>query len=210
MSQPPRQLTEQENFWKGRFGDEYCDRNQAEEHQAAAVAFFARALARAQGMGSAIEFGANVGLNLRALRTLFPGSALCGVEINERAAAELRHRLPDVDVRCQSFLGMKDHGAWDLSFVKGVLIHIAPEMLKDAYEVIYNSSKRYILVAEYYNTYPVEVEYRGHSGRLFKRDFAGEMLDAYGDLHLLDYGFFYRRDPLFPQDDLSYFLLEKR
>jgi len=44
---------------------------------------------------------------------------------------------------------------------------------------------------------------------LFKRDFAGEMLDRYPALKLLDYGFVYRRDPLFPQDDMTWFLLEK-
>lgn len=69
---------------------------------------------------------------------------------------------------------------------------------------------RYILIAEYYNPVPVEVSYRGNSGKLFKRDFAGEMLDRYSDLQLLDYGFSYRRDPQFPTDDINWFLLEKR
>jgi spore coat polysaccharide biosynthesis protein SpsF len=53
------------------------------------------------------------------------------------------------------------------------------------------------------------VEYRGYKARLFKRDFAGEMLDKYRDLSLLDYGFVYHRDPNFPQDDVNWFLLEK-
>jgi len=44
---------------------------------------------------------------------------------------------------------------------------------------------------------------------LFKRDFAGEMLERFADLKLLDYGFVYRRDPNFPQDDITWFLLEK-
>jgi spore coat polysaccharide biosynthesis protein SpsF len=56
----------------------------------------------------------------------------------------------------------------------------------------------------------VEVPYRGNSGKLFKRDFAGEMLDRYSDLQLLDYGFGYHRDPQFPVDDITWFLLEKR
>ena len=37
----------------------------------------------------------------------------------------------------------------------------------------------------------------------------GEMLDRYSDLHLVDYGFVWRRD-VFAQDDLTWFLLEKR
>ena len=36
--------------------------------------------------------------------------------------------------------------------------------------------------------------YRGHTARLFKRDFAGEMLDRFSDLRLVDYGFRYHRD----------------
>jgi len=44
---------------------------------------------------------------------------------------------------------------------------------------------------------------------LFKRDFAGEMLDRFKDLELLDYGFVYHRDNNFPQDDLNWFLLRK-
>jgi hypothetical protein len=29
-------------------------------------------------------------------------------------------------------------------------------------------------------------------------------------MHLCDYGFVYHRDPLFPQDDITWFLMEKR
>ena len=48
-------------------------------------------------------------------------------------------------------------------------------------------SKKFILIAEYYNPTPVEVSYRGHNGKLFKRDFAGEMMKKYSDLKLIDY-----------------------
>ena len=45
---------------------------------------------------------------------------------------------------------------------------------------------------------------------LFKRDFAGELLDKYKNkLLLLDYGFIYHRDT-YPQDDLTWFLMEKQ
>jgi len=63
---------------------------------------------------------------------------------------------------------------------------------------------------EYYNPVPVEVSYRGHQGKLFKRDFSGEMLDKFKDLRLIRYGFVYHRDPSFPQDDITWFLLEKK
>jgi len=82
-------------------------------------------------------------------------------------------------------------------------------MLNDVYEKLYNSSNRYILIAEYYNPTPVSVVYRGHSNKLFKRDFAGEMLDKYSDLTLVDYGFNYHRDNSFHYADTNWFLLEK-
>jgi spore coat polysaccharide biosynthesis protein SpsF len=57
---------------------------------------------------------------------------------------------------------------------------------------------------------PVSVDYRGHAQRLYKRDFAGEMMERYPFLELLDYGFVYRRDRAFPQDDITWFLMEKK
>ena len=55
----------------------------------------------------------------------------------------------------------------------------------------------------------VTVNYRGNSDRLFKRDFAGELMDRY-PLRLIAYGFSYHRDNYFPQDDSTWFLLEKK
>jgi spore coat polysaccharide biosynthesis protein SpsF len=36
------------------------------------------------------------------------------------------------------------------------------------------------------------------------------LLDTYPDLHLVDYGFVYHRDPNFALEDTNWFLLEKR
>jgi pseudaminic acid biosynthesis-associated methylase len=93
--------------------------------------------------------------------------------------------------------------------IKGVLIHINPDFLGHVYEKLYKTALKYICIVEYYNPTPVEVSYRGYSGHLFKRDFAGEVLDKYTDLNLVDYGFVYHRDHNFPADDLTWFLLEK-
>ena len=93
--------------------------------------------------------------------------------------------------------------------IKGVLIHINPDFLSKVYEILHKSSKRYICVAEYYNPSPLEVSYRGHQGKLFKRDFAGEIIDKFKDVCLVDYGFVYHRDA-YPQDDITWFLLEKK
>ena len=108
-----------------------------------------------------------------------------------------------------SILAWSPTSTVDLALIKGVLIHIAPDQLAAVYEKLYQVSRRYILIAEYYNPTPVSIPYRGHADRLFKRDFAGEMLDRYPALELVDYGFVYHRDPLFPQDDMTWFLLQR-
>ncbi len=203
--------TEQEKFWAGEFGDDYCRRNAGEQWVANNTAFFARILARTHDISSIIEFGSNTGLNLKALAQLLPDVSLSAIEINAEAASELQQWGRAEEVFHQSILDF-DAGAktWDMSFIKGVLIHINPSALSGVYERLYQCSNRYIVIAEYYNPTPVTIEYRGHEGKLFKRDFAGEMMDQYPDLQLLDYGFCWHRDPLFPQGDITWFLLEKK
>jgi pseudaminic acid biosynthesis-associated methylase len=202
-------LTEQEAFWAGEFGDEYIGRNIGEQLLAYNLQFFARALYRASGIRSVIEFGANVGMNLKAMKLLSPEQEQFGIEINLRAVEELERSLSRQHVYRQSILDFFPERTWDLALIKTVLIHINPEQLPKVYEILYRSSSRYLLIAEYYSPTPVEVNYRGHSQRLFKRDFAGELLSTYSDLRLVDYGFAYRNDPIVPQDDITWFLLEK-
>lgn len=201
--------TEQELFWAGEFGDQYIARNTGEDRVAADTALFARVVARMQPVRSIIEFGANIGLNLRALKHLCPRAELAGVEINTKAADELE-QIGGVTVFRSSILDFQPSRTYDLAFIKGVLIHINPERLGDVYQRLYDSSSRYLCVVEYYNPTPVEVTYRGHEQRLFKRDFAGEIMDRFPDVRLVDYGFVYHRDPVFPEDDFTWFLMEKR
>ena len=201
--------TEQENFWSGQFGDEYVERNRSGALLAVKTAFFARALARSSGIHTALELGANIGLNEIALQRLFPEIQMDVVEINEKAAEECR-KIKNVNVFQGSIFDFKSDKTYDLTFTAGVLIHINPERLPDVYRSLYTHSGKYVLVYEYYNPTPVEVPYRGNADRLFKRDFAGELMDAYPDLRLVDYGFVYHRDPNFPADDSTWFLMEKR
>ncbi len=199
--------TEQEAFWAGQFGHEYTLRNTGAQLLANNTALFARILQGLTRPDSVLEFGANIGLNLQALRMLLPRAEMAAIEINPTAVKALEH-IEGLQVYAQSILEFEATRQWDLVLSKGVLIHIAPEALPRVYQRLYDSSRRYIVLAEYYNPVPVEVPYRGHEGKLFKRDFAGEMLDRYPGLSLRDYGFAYRRGP-FPQDDLCWFVLEK-
>ena len=82
--------TEQESFWAGQFGAEYIDRNKGDLLLAANLNFFTHALKQAGQVGSCLEFGANIGMNLRALKLLYPNMKLEAIEINPNTAKDLR------------------------------------------------------------------------------------------------------------------------
>lgn len=208
-------MSKTEEFWKGDFGIEYSKRNVG--LMARNVALFARALMPVMGVRqpqSVLELGCGTGQNLEALQLLLgTHTELEGVEINEQAAKACKvGTIHNRSIR--EFAGYlaepeSDLLEWDMVFTKGVLIHQPPEELPKIYDLMYRASNRYIFIAEYYNPTPVEVEYRGHQGVLWKRDFAGELMDQHPDVKLVDTGFAYHRAPQ-PQDDLTWFLLEKQ
>lgn len=202
--------TEQEEFWAGEFGSEYISRNKSEQLLASNLNFFSKALKQADKVSSCIEFGANIGMNLRAIKLLFPDIALKAIEINLEAAMHLAEFIGEKNTFHGSILEYSATQKVELVLIKGVLIHINPDMLSLVYKKLYEASGKYILIAEYYNPSPVAIKYREHENKLFKRDFAGEMLDEFSNLKLVDYGFSYRRDNSFPQDDITWFLLEKK
>lgn len=202
-------LNEQERFWVGNFGDEYIGRNNSDVLHSANLNLFSKILSRTHDVSSVAEFGCNIGMNLRAIKSLRPNVELHGYEINKSAVDHVKENLPDVVVHHQSILENINLAA-DFTFTKGVLIHIQPRNLQLVYENLHSCSRKYILVAEYYDPKPVALTYRGHENKMFKRDFAGDLLERYEDLKLIDYGFCYHRDANFPQDDISWFLLEKR
>ena len=199
----------QELFWQGDFGDEYTSRSQGQALIRSNEALFTRVIGAMDSSPlSVLEFGANRGLNLVALQRLLPVGKFTGVEINDKAFASLAS-LEGIQAIHGSIYDFSSTETFELVFTKGVLIHLNPERLAEVYSKLVACSSKYILLAEYYNPAPVEVPYRNHHGKLFKRDFAGEMLDRYPSLSLVDYGFCYHRDPVAPQDDITWFLLRK-
>lgn len=200
--------TEQEAFWAGEFGDKYVERNIGEALIASNLSLFSKMLARTAKIKSVLELGANIGLNLRALKSLLSEAQLSAVEINQNAAQNLED-WGKAEVYRQSIFDFMPSRQWEFVFTSGVMIHIDPGMLPAVYDLMYRATSRYIGVIEYYNPTPVSIPYRGHEGKLFKRDFAGEIMERFHDVSLVDYGFVYHRDPNFPQDDPNWFLLEK-
>ena len=213
-------MNKEEQFWRGKFGNDYTSRNinYVESNYQLFRKIFSYYEQLEDGsllehypksIKSIIEFGAGSGQNILALQRMFPDAYKTVVEINDNAIDVLKHLLETNEVIQQSILDYKENKLYDLVLSKGLLIHIHPDNINKAYEVIYNASNKYILICEYYNPTPVEVNYRGNTAKLWKRDFCGDMLDKYTDLKLLDYGFAYHRDKYY-QDDISWFLMEKK
>lgn len=202
--------TEQEIFWQGEFGDAYIERNNSAQIVASNTHFFSRATSSiTERPLTAIEFGSNIGLNLKALRNLYPTVETTAVEINGEAANSVELNEVANQVHNMSIFDYAPEALFDLVLIKGVLIHLNPERLAEAYQTLHDATGKHLLVAEYYNPNPVGISYRGHENKLFKRDFAGEILDQFPNLELIDYGFNYRRDPKFPMDDITWFLIRK-
>ncbi len=204
------QCMDQQQFWEGSFGIEYIDRNASSQLLASNVVFFSKIFSESQiHPKSILELGANIGLNLRALKSIFPTSKFTGVEVNKKAFEQLKliadeaYQAPIEDFSPEE--------TFELVFTKGVLIHISPSSIQQVYESMSRLSKRYVLFAEYFSRETTNIPYRGHTDVLFKRDFLAEFMRANKDTHweLRHYGFVSRNDT-FPQDDLNWYLLEKR
>lgn len=202
-------ITDQEKFWKGNFGNSYIKRANTNALYKSDLKLFSDVFESTSAIKNVLEFGCNIGLNLKAIKKLNQKCELNGVEINQAAVKEAR-RIKGANIVEDSIYNVNFSKKFDLVFTKGVLIHLNPKLINKAYKKIYDHSKKYILIAEYYNPIPVEINYRGNKGKLFKRDFAGEMLNKYKDLKLIDYAFTYRNDPKYPSDDITWFLLKKK
>lgn len=199
-------VNDQEKFWSGTFGDEYTDRNSRDDQVHANLFFWSKLISRTGKLTSVLEFGCNRGLNLDSIKALTPNTVTNGIEINSQAAeiAALNHNVSNQSLS-ETF---PNSFCAELTFTSGVLIHINPDMLPTVYDKLFDFSKKYILIKEYFSTQPQEINYRGHDSRLWKRDFAAEFMKD-RPLRLVDYGFCWRYDPVAPKDDLNWFLFEK-
>jgi pseudaminic acid biosynthesis-associated methylase len=126
-----------------------------------------------------LEVGCNIGSNLKAIRSIDRNLQLVGVDVNVDAITEAT--LAGLNVYEMSALdvGRMWPETFDLTFTAGVLIHVAPEHLSDAMDAIIHSSRRYVLAVEYAADTEEHIEYRGHSGKLWRRPF-GKLYEAKG------------------------------
>ena len=96
--------TPQESFWAGEFGEDYIERNDGDQLLAANLNFFNNALKMAIKPTSMVEFGANIGMNLKAMKLLFPEIQIKAIEINKKAHAQLSQVIGSANaINCSIF-----------------------------------------------------------------------------------------------------------
>ena len=202
----------QASLWRGGFGDEYVDRNtDSRAYMAALTASWARILRCLMDRQpqSIFEGGANIGLNLRALRNLTTAD-FYALEPNAKARAKLvGDGLVPAERAIDGLLTQIDlpDGSVDLAFTRGVLIHVPPQDLLKSCQELVRVSRRYVIANEYFAPHPEEVPYRGLTEALFKRDFGSFYLENFPQLRIVDYGFDWK--PVTGLDNLTWWVFEK-
>jgi pseudaminic acid biosynthesis-associated methylase len=174
--------TAQLALWRSDFGRAYTARNDRDRPERAEAW---RRLLDGIAVHRVVEIGCNVGWNLVYLERLGVPE-LFGVEPQPDAVERARHRRPRFNVlHGTAFeLPLRD-GFFDLAFTSGVLIHIAPDALPKALDEIYRVSRRWIVAIEYDHPREQEVQYRGHTGALWKRDHGAAWQARFPELKLV-------------------------
>jgi pseudaminic acid biosynthesis-associated methylase len=202
-------LSEQQEFWANRYAADYIRKN-SNFDQKAGVEGWAQMLKKAQGIERILECGSNIGRNIGFLNELLPNARKSLIEIS-KPAYEFVTQQYAID---QSFNGpiVESNFApasFDLTFTCGVLIHIHPNDLLANMQKMYDYSRKYILIGEYFNRTPVMLEYQGEKDKLFKSDFGKTFLENF-NVRLIDNGFLWGH--LYDSggfDDITWWLFEK-
>jgi len=198
--------------WTGQFGDEYLDRNDYADWKIEPGKKAFRRMLDGLHIGSILEVGSNIGLNLLFIDTLFKSAVkLYAVEPNseafDRLISQTHFRLAKA-WNCDAFQLPLGDASVDLVFTAGVLIHIAPDDLARAIDEVVRVARKYVLCIEYFSHTPVEIPYHGQTGMLFKRDFGAFYLDRFPSLKYIRYGFLWQREfAIF--DNSNWWLFEK-
>lgn len=197
----------QEIFWKGSFGNKYTKRNY-KKNLTSRFNLFSNIFYRISKIKNVYEIGTNIGQNLDAIKKISRNIKTYGIEINKIAydVAKKKH-----NVELGSIFNSKEKNFFDLVLTRGLLIHINPKKLNQIYKIIYNLSKKYILIDEYFSPKPEScIRYRCYKNVLYKRDFAKELMKKYS-LELIDYGFSWKEDvKMKPLDSSNWFLFKKK
>ena len=202
-------MNEQQNFGANDYAQEYIRKN-SEFDQELGVEAWRKMLAHAEGIGSILECGCNIGRNIGFLDAVLPSATKSVIEISKPAFDFVTRRYKLDQAFNGAIAASNFTGQFDLVFTIGVLIHIHPDDLLANMAKMFDYSGKYILMGEYFNRTPTMIEYQGKKDRLFKRDFGKLFIENF-PVALVEYGFLwghvYDRAGF---DDITWWLFRKR
>jgi len=202
-------MNEQELFWAKRYAADYMLKNHEFNIQKGMTAW-KQMLAKAEEVESILECGCNIGRNIEMLNATHPDAAKSVIEISEPAFNFVTKKYALRESFNGSIVESQLNHQYDLVFTCGVLIHIHPDYLVDNLKKMVQYSRRYILIAEYFNRTSVSLKYQGEDDKLFKSDYGRTFLKHF-DYKCIDNGFlwgFNFDDAGF--DDITWWLFEKK
>ena len=167
-------------------------------------------IAKTSGITSVLECGRNIGRNIGLLNSVLPQEEKSIVEISQPAFSFVTTHYNIHHSFHGSILESNLEGKFDLVFTMGVLIHIHPDDLLANMQRVFDNSKKYVLIGEYFNTTPVMIEYLRQKDRLFMSDFGKLFLENFS-AELINCGFLWGHiyaDAGF--DDITRWLFQKR
>jgi pseudaminic acid biosynthesis-associated methylase len=201
------ELNEQEKFWAHGYAREYIEKNKNFDAELGVEAWETM-LKKASGIQTILECGCNIGRQINFLNKVLPQAEKSVIEISKPAFDFVTSNYNIKSAFNGSIVESNfNNNSFDLTFVFGVLIHIHPDNLLANMSKLYNYSKKYILIAEYFNRIPVMIEYQGQLNKLFKRDFGRLFLENFG-VKIVDFGFLW--EPVYGFDDITWWLFEKK
>jgi len=203
--------SEQEKFWATTYADDYIKKNSEFDHKLGSEAWKLM-LQKTQGeVRNYLECGCNIGRNIEQLKLALPDAKSSIIEISTPAFNFVTARYDFAQAYNGPILGSQfEKESFDLVFTMGVLIHINPDQLLDHMAKMFDYSRKYILIGEYFNRTPMTIEYQGAKDKLFKRDFGKLFIENF-NVKLTDYGFLWGH--IYDAagfDDITWWLFEKR
>jgi len=207
---------QQREFWSGKFGDFYINRNKSidevnesyeKETGVTIEEIFHKFFDKIERKSKILELGCNVGLNLEILQKMGFGN-LYGLELNKKALKIARERYPKFTFINSSIEDYESKTTFNLVYTAGVLIHINPLILNSIIKKIISLTKEYIFGFEYYADRLVEIKYRGYSNVCWKQNFPLLFQQLFNDIDVVkEEKFHYKNKDL---TDIAYLLRKKQ
>jgi len=170
---------QQQNFWKGEFGEKYRERCNTVEYQNSAYKektgfteeeVFIKMFEGIDKKSRILEVGCNIGLKLSILEKM-GFKNLFGLEINKKSFEIAKKIHPKIKFFNFSIEQFKTNKKFDFIYTATVLIHINPSIMDSIMSKMIELTTRYIGGFEFFTEILTEVKYRNKSNVCWKQNF---------------------------------------